>query len=186
MRSCNASSAARTKPRAQRGAVLVVGLIMLTLLGMLGLLSMQRATLQEMMSGTRADQQIALQAAESALRDAESYVYDTLDSAAAFDATCSGGLCLPGTQAPAWRTVDWDNDSIEYGTQTGAASLPGLTRQPRYVIELLPGMAPQNGNSLSTVRGAGAGAGTPFRITAVGYGRLSGTRVMLQSTFVKQ
>jgi type IV pilus assembly protein PilX len=186
MRPRSARGAAGTKPYAQQGAALIVGLIMLTLLGMLGLLSMKRALLEELMSGTRADQQIALQAAESALRDAESYVYETLDSASEFDAACTGGLCLPGTEAPAWRTVDWDNDSIEYGTQTGAASLPGLTRQPCYVIELLPRMAPQNGNSLSTVRGAGAGAGTPFRITAVGYGRLSGTRVMLQSTFVKQ
>lgn len=174
------------RPRGQRGAALVVGLIMLTLLGMLGLLSMKRATFEELMSGTRADQQAALQAAESALRDAESYVYETLDSASAFDEGCTGGLCLPGAQTPAWRAVDWDVDSIEYGSQTGAAPLPGLTRPPRYIIELLPQMAPQNGNSLSAARGAGAGAGTPFRITAVAYGRLSGTRVMLQSTFVKQ
>lgn len=184
MRPRSVRCAGCAKPYAQRGAALIVGIIMLTLLGMLGLLSMKRAMLGELMSGTRADQQAALQAAESALRDAESYVYEKLDSAAAFDAACSGGLCLPGTQAPAWHTVDWENDSIEYGARTGAAPLPGLTRPPCYIIEILPQMAPQHGNSLSTARAAGAG--TPFRITAVAYGRLSGTRVMLQSTFVKQ
>ena len=179
--------AVRSGASRERGAALIVGLIIMMLLAMLGLLTMSRATLEELMSGTRADQQTALQAAESALRDAESYIQTSLNSASAFDADCSNGLCLPGTTQPVWQSVNWDSRAITFASLTHAAPLPGLTRPPRYVIELLPDMPPLNGNSLSTVlRSASTGGGTPFRITAIGYGRLSGTRVMVQSVYVKQ
>ena len=55
----------------QSGAVLIISLIMLLLLTLIGTTSMQTTTLEEKMAGNMRDRNIAFQAAESALRDAE-------------------------------------------------------------------------------------------------------------------
>jgi type IV pilus assembly protein PilX len=57
--------------RHQRGAALIVGLIMLLLLTLIGVAGMRDTLLQEKMAGNMRDREIALQAAESALRAAE-------------------------------------------------------------------------------------------------------------------
>ncbi len=67
----------------QRGAVLLVALIMLLLLTVLGAAAMRDTNLQERMAGNMRDQSLAFQAAEAALRFAEQEVkadYDNLIS----------------------------------------------------------------------------------------------------------
>ena len=58
----------------QRGAVLLVALIMLLLLTVLGAAAMRDTNLQERMAGNMRDQSLAFQAAEAALRFAEQEV----------------------------------------------------------------------------------------------------------------
>jgi type IV pilus assembly protein PilX len=55
----------------QSGAVLVISLIMLLLLTLIGISSIQTTSLEEKMAGNLRDRNIAFQAAESAIRDAE-------------------------------------------------------------------------------------------------------------------
>jgi type IV pilus assembly protein PilX len=55
----------------QHGGALITGLIMLVAMTMLGITALQSASLEERMSGNSRDRNIALQAAEAALRDAE-------------------------------------------------------------------------------------------------------------------
>jgi len=55
----------------QSGAVLIISLIMLLLLTLIGASSMQTTSLEEKMAGNLRDRNLAFQAAESALRDAE-------------------------------------------------------------------------------------------------------------------
>jgi len=57
--------------RAQRGTVLIVSLVFLLLLSMLGLSSLQNATLQEKMAGSLNLRQTTFHAAESVLRAGE-------------------------------------------------------------------------------------------------------------------
>ena len=61
----------KSKPTSQRGATLIVALLFLILITILGISSVSSITLEEKMAGNSRDQQIAFQAAESALRDAE-------------------------------------------------------------------------------------------------------------------
>jgi type IV pilus assembly protein PilX len=61
----------RRSLRRQKGFVLITALIFLVILTLLGISSMQASTLQERMAGNLSDRNIALQAAELALRDAE-------------------------------------------------------------------------------------------------------------------
>jgi type IV pilus assembly protein PilX len=58
----------------QRGAVLIVALIMLLLLTIIGLSSMRGTSLQENMAGNMRDSNLALQASEAALRKGEQEV----------------------------------------------------------------------------------------------------------------
>ena len=57
-------------PRRQHGAVLIVALLFLVILTMLGLTAMSGTTMEERMAGNTRDINVALQAAEAALRDA--------------------------------------------------------------------------------------------------------------------
>jgi Tfp pilus assembly protein PilX len=61
--------------RAQHGAVLMVALMFLVILTMLALTSMTGTTLEERMAGQYRDLNIAFQAAEAGLRDAERDIY---------------------------------------------------------------------------------------------------------------
>ena len=56
----------------ERGVSLVVGLIFLVVLTILGLMALRVATLEERMSGNARERSLAFQAAEAALRDANS------------------------------------------------------------------------------------------------------------------
>lgn len=55
----------------QRGAILVVALIMLLLVTIIGIASMRDTSLQERMAGNLRDRELALQSAEAALRRGE-------------------------------------------------------------------------------------------------------------------
>lgn len=170
-----------TSTHRQGGAALLIVLIILVLVTLMGLTTMKASVLQEKMSGGNADKTLAFQATELALRDAEQYIDNELTSASGFTNGCTAGLCLPVTDGSfVLAYFDWDAKALTYGAQTGAPALGGVARQPQYFIELLPDMPPPLGD---TVRAAATG--TPYRITAIGYGRQGATRVILQSTFYK-
>jgi len=58
-------------PRTQRGAIMVVSLLLLLVMTVLALTASQSTTLQERMAGNARDTDLAFQAAEAGLRDAE-------------------------------------------------------------------------------------------------------------------
>lgn len=63
--------------RRQRGAILIISLMFLVVLTMLALTTMGGITLEERMSGQYRDLNVAFQAAESGLRDAERDIWGT-------------------------------------------------------------------------------------------------------------
>lgn len=135
------------------------------------------------MSGANADRSMALQAAELTLRDAEKRIRQKLTSTSGFKPGCEASLCeapINGTSAS--DTINWTDDAkvAVYGFDTGAAAIAGVARQPRYIIEVLFDMKPMPGNSENSRL-----KGTPYRITAIGYGKLERTQVILQSTYYK-
>lgn len=192
------------KSSQQRGAVLIVALIMLLLLTLVGIAGIRDTQLQEKMAGGTEDRAIAFQAAESALREAEKMVESG-------SCTIAGGCdpavgyyedpALPArvddagdpvSEAAFWATWfggdadvngigdDWD-DLTKVKSYAGTV-LPQVAQQPRYVIELLPpnySMLPNTANS--------GGGGTiqihDFLITARGTGRTNTTVVILQSVY---
>lgn len=169
----------------QRGSVLLVSIIMLIAITMMSVVAIKSSTLQERLAAGAMDQNVAFQAAESALRDAEQYINAELDSSAPFNNSCTYGLCYPSTTTTSvWASItNWDTSSIPivYGSETPETPIADVAIQPRYIIELLPDLEPPPGEDAQV----GATAGTAFRITAVGWGKRSSTPIMLQSIYIK-
>ena len=76
---------------------MAVSLILLVVATLVALGSMRGVVLQTRMSGSTHDRSLAFQAAEAALRDAETRAATaTAASFPASGSTCSGGFCPPG------------------------------------------------------------------------------------------
>lgn len=184
--------------RAQRGAVLLVALCVLLVLMLLGASAARNALNAEKSARGERDRQVALQAAEAALLDAERDIDNNgasprarmfgPGSVAGFVDGCGAGadnlgLCkrAAARDAPAWQRARLAERGVEYGRFTGAmmpfgrASLP--SRAPRYVIELMP--------YARAGEDAGRRTGNFYRITAIGFGANEATRVVLQSYYLK-
>ncbi len=192
----------RTSIQAQRGAALVIGLIMLLLLTLIGVAGMKDTLLQQKMVANAKDREMALQAAESALRAAEIM----LSGPAAPAMTGPGKYDLDPTppsqvmrlnkkEAEFWRGYNWTSaTSMAYGF-----ALDGVvsTSPPQFVIEKL-------NVALSDRSGYPSGASTctrvcsedlmddwtppvspvsDYRITARAVGSTTNAVVLLQSTF---
>lgn len=174
--------------RREQGVILVTGLIFLLVLTMLGISAMSINTMEERMAGNSRDSNLAFQAAESGLRDAELDILNNISPASGFDAACTNGLCLPPSSSTSLaQSIDWDDASItrEYGAYTGAGPLELVIAQPRYIIEVLPALPADPGQSIATGIKP-ASSGVAYRISALGVGGRLESRVILQSLFVKK
>mgnify|MGYP000308384430 CR=1 FL=1 len=121
----------------QRGTALIVSLLILIVLTILGVAAMSTNTMEEKMAGNSRKIDLAFQAAESALRDAQTDPA-IKNNSTAFDSTCPNGLCLPSvTGTPVWDTVNWSTNARTYGAYTGAAAISGVPA-PVYIIEKMP------------------------------------------------
>lgn len=165
---------------AQRGAILIVALIFMLLLTMVGVSSMRSSTLQERMAGNTKDIQLALQAAEAALREAESQLAGV--AVGPFDGSDGLYLSCPdpsdsrtACKAPAWA----ERDST--GWQPLAAdTIPNAAQQPEYIIEEMTTTA-RVGEALdSDLPVALIGF---YRVTARGYGASDRSMVVLSTTY---
>lgn len=177
----------------QSGASLLIALIMLIVVMLLGVTAARMSLMNEKSSRSDRDRQIAFEAAEAALRDAEL----DLSAGSAHSANVRGqmaafpvlpgrchesgpfsGLCHAGN-IPLWTTFNMlaPTPWVEYGRYSGqhfpygAASL--TSRPPRYLIELITVGKP----------GASASALQRLRVTAVGFGSRNSTQVVLQSIY---
>ncbi len=186
--------------RSQNGASLIMVLLILVVVSLLGVGGAQIAIMSERGARNDRDQQVAWQAAEAALVDAE---FDLFDTTAAgnrkslfdgkettpFVAGCgtsgtSIGLCalnLTPTGHPAWLDVDFLDTSstaptTKFGTFTGrtfAAGGVGIqpAREPRYVIEMVKDPAYPDSSPEPHYL---------YRVTAMGFGPRVDIQVVMQ------
>ncbi len=198
----------------QSGVVLIVSLIFLVILTLVGVTAMNVTSLEERMSANFKDQQLAFQAAEAALKEAEDWLDEnafstsnfyantscaTSTTSKCFSTTCTNGLCslgtfsatqacLVGTAEPWKGTASTD---IKPWTTTGrsrtATEVPtGVATAAKFIIEF----------RCYALRDpetpAPAGTSPPsayhaplFRITTLATGGSDSARIMLQTTFKK-
>lgn len=165
--------------RGERGVALLVCLLMLIMVMLLGVSAAQLSLQGEKAARGERDREVAFQAAEDALADAERDIQDGAGKVA--DPACG--------EAPVWRRVDLSGVedggacTAEYGQASGAAMQTGQGflpfKKPRYLIERTE--CHQPGEDAS----AGAAPSYCYRVTAIGFGAKPATEVVLQSVFSK-
>jgi type IV pilus assembly protein PilX len=165
----------------QRGTALVMTLIFLVLLTILGITAINISALEEKMAGNSKDQNLAFQAAETALRAGESWVGSTT-SATALDPDPANGIHAPAdpsltptvTTPEIWESIAWTGAGpVQYKQYSGILPL-GVSTNPKYIIEKLDSEPAPSGGTTIIVR-----------VTARGTGASDSTVSMVQSTYAK-
>ena len=170
---------------------LFVSLVLLLVLTLLGISAVQTTGLETRMARNDHDALLAFQAAESALREAETRL-ETLTSTAVFTATGNEGLwSMPqADSAPRWQDdAIWDEGSTIAALPASVAEAGSreieTAAPPRYIIEHVATVertenAYQIDDPYSLVA---TDRVEMFRITALGTGGTDRARVMLQTTY---
>ena len=170
---------ARIGMRRERGVALLLCLLMLILVMLLGVSAAQLSLQGEKAARGERDREVAFQAAEDALADAERDIQEGAGKVA--DPACG--------EAPVWQRIDLSGAgdggacTVAYGAVTGAAMQTGKGflpfKKPRYLIERTE--CHQPGEDAA----AGAASSHCYRVTVIGFGAKPATEVVLQSVFRK-
>ena len=124
----------------QQGSVLIISLVIMVVLTILGVSGMKTTILEEKMAGNMRDSQLAFQAAEATLKQAEQYIEQNVVSISSFDNDGSGaitslrrilkGLAVKEVQAPVLIAGEFDesrlSDCEELGLTMAAALEAGV------------------------------------------------------------
>jgi type IV pilus assembly protein PilX len=168
-------------PRAQRGAILVTSMLLLLVLTIIGITAMQMTRMQERMAGNTRDRNLALQAAEGALRDAEALVAAQQSRPITCDAApCDfwemGVLPIDLENSPAlW----WDANARTYGTPD--QDMTDLAEDPASLVEEYLAVRIDGG----VVQGEPPAVRDFYVITARSTGGSGDANVVLQTTYTR-
>jgi type IV pilus assembly protein PilX len=180
------------RPARQRGATLMIALVMLAVILLLGTASASLLVLDEHAARSHRAHAQALLAAQAALDDACEEIRRgarVLPAAFPRDIGCHADaegriLCLGEAEHAAWKPAQLSGaapGAAGYGEWTGrrAPALEGGPPAPRYLIELL---AASKAKTTETTKAADgdAEAGRLYRISALGFGA-GGAQAALQS-----
>lgn len=210
-RRCVVSVSFRLPSKLQTGASLIVSLLMLIAVLLLGISAAQLALQGEKASRNDRDRQIAFQAAEAALMDAERDIENSADAARSRsqifskDSTmgfpgegepgCRAGtgnkylgLCkrAPDNAIPTWQTVDFMDDSagassVPFGTFTGEVFPVAKGSLPARLSRYVIELMIYNKDGESADQ-----VSYFYRITAIGFGAHESTQVLLQTFYRKE
>ncbi|MDR3369602.1 PilX N-terminal domain-containing pilus assembly protein [Rhodoferax sp.] len=186
----------------QSGMSLIMVLLILVVVSLLGVGGAQIALMSERGARNDRDQQMAWQAAEAGLIDAENdiwnpvvastrrTVFDGKSTYAFPDTGCSTsgtsqGLCAAVlTGKPAWLTEDFTSTgsgapTTEYGTFTGASfesGGPGIqpAQKPRYLIEPVVAQTGDATNPAQEIL---------YRVTVMGFGPRTDIQAVIQMLY---
>lgn len=153
----------------QRGAVLLIALIMLLLLTIIGMAGMRDTNMQEKMAGNLRDQNLAFQAAEAGLRFAEQQAKGS------------------------YATLSAMTDNTTTAAATYSAFPEGVAAKPTYTITKLPHPGPLDMQDIvnpQTTGGESLAAGEAMildfvlvRIESTGTGMSPDAKVKLRSLY---
>lgn len=175
----------RLVPNRHRGAALVVSLILLLILTIIGVTVARLQTVEERMSRNENNHQLALQAAEAALRNVENGINAYGNN---WDADANGMFALIAANGSIYD--QWLANTAPVGTWLSYASATNtgpplsnvpLQAQPQYVIEHLPPAAIPSDNI--SVKEFGGIPKDIYRITARASGADASSNSTIQSIY---
>ncbi len=175
-----------------RGSVLVISLLVLLVLTILGVTALDTTVMEERMSANTRQRNVAYQAAETALKEAEQWLTNAAGnivvqadiskfdaSTELYDSTISAkSLGWDINDAGNWTTGNSQAVTTLTSFPNDASIIPGA---PRYIIEYVGriGDPPLNFTDPDLREYA-------FRVVAIGWGADTSTKVVLSSTFSKR
>lgn len=172
-------------PAHQRGAVLIVSLLMLVVMTLVGVTGIQMTSMEERMSGNARDRNLAFQAAEAALRSAEGVIAAQVqaETLAAFElnfpVSAGTGTYYHQNTVPS-GLLKGEADSWAAIPANYTGELAGVTTLPKYVMEnWVVAATPLAVPPVTFARHY-------FRITAYATGGTSNAVVVLQSLYEVQ
>jgi type IV pilus assembly protein PilX len=159
----------------QSGVVLFVALMLLLILSMIGVTVARMQTVEERMARNDNNGQLAAQAAEAALRNAET-VLGNAPTVGTFAGDTAGYYAVSPTTGSLIPSLNW-NDPTKVSTYTGPAltAVPAAVRTPRVAMELM-GYGAVPGDDLSTPP-------PTYRVTVQALNAEGNPSVMLQSIY---
>ncbi len=195
----------------QRGAALVVSLVLLAVVTLIGVTGMQHSTTELKMATAAQDHATAFAAAEAALVQVEQQLalsppdreklLSTCTGAGCFNKTCNGGLCFQGSfinvdsefdckvSDPTGKiaVIDFWSDSTlniwKTATRYKKIKIDRLEADVKYITEFLCYVKRDATTPFSGNTGEKNNGAPLFRITAFAEGNGLRGRVMLQSTY---
>ncbi len=177
------SSLLRCPPAKQKGVVLIMSLVLLFVLSVAVSTNINAILVEEKVVINQKDRFLAMEAAESALREAEAKITQQQNEPSA---TFSDGSKLFTTDEPKNLndTREWcvERNANWWKTQATEASFTGVTVKPRYVIEDYEHVQ----DSLVIGQQKDDLGREFYRVTARGVGGTDTARVVLQTTFTKR
>jgi type IV pilus assembly protein PilX len=176
----------------QRGVVLFVALILLLILSLLGVTAARMQTTEERMARNEDNRQIGAQAAEAALRAAETGLANGLygptqfanDSPGFYTLNPAVGSVLQGPPALNWSAA---GAAITYpdpaNPMPALTQLPAGAQSPKYIIENLPAIAMPGDSIAQNQYSDPVPPVTVYRVTANATGADSSSTTILLSIF---
>lgn len=141
----------------QRGVALIFALVFLLMLTLIGVTASKVTSLEERMAGNTRERDLAFEAAEAALRDAEQRL-TTGANPAAFRASATAVVGTNANGISFWNAYNW-------ATATAISTpLQQVAAQPSFVLERW-------------------GTTNRYRVTARGIGGVNAAAVILQAEF---
>jgi len=182
--------------RSQRGAALVIAMILLLIMSLLAATSLRETLMQERMSSNTHDRDLAFQSAEAGLRmgerQAEKWVVNGADPTAL--ANCqnpaAGGLYRnidAQCPQPLWGNAPgasgafWHDAEADAGANDIRFASSGLSLAPFYIVELVSQNAPCNINDPDADPNC-----KRFRVTASSRSTGGRAQVILQSIYATE
>lgn len=182
----------------ERGATLVVALVILVVMSLVGLASMSSSTLQARMAFNQKQKILSLLAADAVLRVAENYILENIrhkvhmsrfNGTDGLFAGAKLGKIIPLTVSGAeetftngdmTKTAHWlDGNSKEVTAFDSSVSI----RNGRYLIEYLGKFDKTVNQPKDTTKGDDDRKPYMFKIVAIGWGQDPNISTVLQSTF---
>jgi type IV pilus assembly protein PilX len=197
------------RPIAQSGASLLTVMLILTIVSLIGVAGVQISLMGERSARNDRDAQVAAQAAEAVLMDAELELFANSDVTTAqrraifatplnlenFSTDCGNsgpviGLCaLAAAGQPAWLRVNFEDNSgtarsARFGEYTGRNFRFGNigvqpVREPRYVVEPIED---RGANPDASTRGTRPPT-YAYRVTGMGFGPRLDNQVVMQIVY---
>lgn len=188
----------------QKGAVLIISLVLLIIMTLLGLSSMSNTVMEERMAGNQRNSDLAFQAAESALRGGETAVFGWPDvqglpdgdnggtnnttnkGVFTIDSSGSGGLDPNGSNNTEWWEERdgtwWATNATAYANTLNFQSGQSLT-SPRYILQKVSQFTLDN--TLSTGGVSQSIVAHYYQVTARGTGSADQAESFLRSVYVR-